>query len=106
MTELPEKIGKYKVLSLIARGGMGAVYKAVHPTLKREVVIKKLTLRGNASVRERFKREAKILLDLKNDHIVHMYDYFTEGSSHYIVLEFVDGMSLDVLLKKKKIFSN
>jgi serine/threonine-protein kinase len=35
-----------------------------------------------------------------------MYDYFTEGSSHYIVLEFVDGMSLDVLLKKKKTFSN
>ncbi|MDR2901070.1 MAG: serine/threonine protein kinase [Treponema sp.] len=106
MEELPEKIGKYKVHSLIARGGMGAVYKAVHPTLKREVVIKKLTLRGNASVRERFKREAKILLDLKNDHIVHMFDYFTEGSSHYIVLEFVDGMSLDVLLKKKSHFSN
>jgi serine/threonine-protein kinase len=106
MAELPESIGKYKVLALVARGGMGAVYKALHPTLKREVVIKKLTLRGDMSVRERFKREAKILLDLKNDHIVHMFDYFTEGSSHYIVLEFVDGMSLDVLLKKKNHFSN
>jgi serine/threonine-protein kinase len=106
MAELPESIGKYKVLALVARGGMGAVYKALHPTLKREVVIKKLTLRGDVSVRERFKREAKILLDLKNDHIVHMFDYFTEGSSHYIVLEFVDGMSLDVLLKKKNHFSN
>ncbi len=100
MAEIPETIGKYKIISLLARGGMGAVYKAIHPTLRRHVVIKKLTLRRNAAVRERFKREAKILLDMKNEHIVHMYDYFTEGSSHYIVLEFVDGMSLDVLLKR------
>ncbi len=106
MAELPEMIGKYKVLALVARGGMGAVYKAVHPTLRREVIIKKLTFRGNPSVKERFKREAKILLDMKNEHIVHMYDYFIEGSSQYIVLEFVDGMSLDVLLKKKGTFSN
>ncbi|MDR2897543.1 MAG: serine/threonine protein kinase, partial [Spirochaetaceae bacterium] len=106
MADLPETIGKYKILSLIARGGMGAVYKAVHPTLRRQVVIKKLTIRGNSAVKERFKREAQILLDMNNEHIVHMYDYFTEGSYHYIVLEFVDGMSLDVLLKKKKTFSN
>lgn len=84
---------------------MGAVYKALHPTLKRHVIIKKLTIRGNAAITERFKREAQILLDLNNPHIVHFYDYFKEGSAHYIVLEFVDGMSLDVLLKKKTRFS-
>ena len=57
MTALPDKIGKYKIVSLVARGGMGAVYKALHPTLKRHVIIKKLTIRGNAAITERFKRE-------------------------------------------------
>lgn len=105
MADFPEKIGKYRIVSLVAKGGMGAVYKALHPTLKRHVIIKKLTIRGNAAITERFKREAQILLDLNNPHIVHFYDYFREGSSHYIVLEFVDGMSLDVLLKRKTRFS-
>lgn len=105
MSTLPDKIGKYKIISLVARGGMGAVYKALHPTLKRHVIIKKLTIRGNAAVTERFKREAQILLDLNNPHIVHFYDYFKEGSAHYIVLEFVDGLSLDKLLKRKTRFS-
>lgn len=101
----PESIGKYKIQSLVAKGGMGAVYKAVHPTLKRNVIIKKLTIRGNASITERFKREAQILLDFNDPHIVHLFDYFKEGTSHYIVLEYVDGMSLDVLLKKRRYLS-
>ena len=101
MSDLPAEIGKYKIVSEIARGGMGIVYKAVHPSLKRHVIIKKLSIRGNNSIKERFKREAQILLDLNNPNIVHLFDYFTEGPYHYIVLEFVDGMSLDKLLKKQ-----
>lgn len=101
MADVPEFIGKYKIVSLVARGGMGAVYKAVHPTLKRYVILKKLTIRGNAVITERFKREARILLDFNDPHIVHLFDYFKEGQAHYIVLEYVDGVSLDVLLKKR-----
>lgn len=101
----PETIGKYKIQGLIAKGGMGAVYKAMHPTLKRNVILKKLTIRGNTAITERFKREAQILLDFNDPHIVHLFDYFKEGSSHYIVLEYVDGMSLDVLLKKRRYLS-
>jgi len=102
---IPEKIGKYPVESLIARGGMGAVYKALHPELKRAVIIKKLTLRGNASAAERFKREARILLDLNHPHVVHLHDYFQDERSRYLVMEYVDGMSLDRLLKRKGRFS-
>lgn len=105
MADLPETIGKYKIVSEIARGGMGIVYKAIHPSLKRHVIIKKLSIRGNNSIKERFKREAQILLDLNNPNIVHLFDYFTEGPYHYIVLEFVDGMSLDKLLKKQVVLS-
>ena len=102
MAILPESIGKYKIISVVAVGGMGTVYKAVHPSLKREVIIKKLMLKnGNATIRERFKREARILLDLSSPYIVRMFDYFSEGRSDYIVLEFVDGMSLDKLIEKQ-----
>jgi len=105
MTGIPETIGKYKIVSLVAKGGMGAVYKAVHPSLRRYVIIKKLTIRGNASITERFKREAQILLDCNDPRIVHLFDYFQEGSSRYIVLEYVDGMSLDILIKKRRYLS-
>jgi serine/threonine protein kinase len=100
-SEVPEMIGKYKVLSLVAQGGMGAVYKAVHPSLKRNVVIKKLTARGSTIARERFKKEAQILLDMQSPFIVHVFDYFTEGPYRYIVEEFVDGMAFNDIIKKE-----
>ena len=97
-----ETIGKYKNCTKIATGGMGAVYLATHPELKRKVVIKKLILKsGGAAIRERFKREARILSELSSPYVVRMFDYFTEGRANYIVLEFVDGMSLDKLIEKQ-----
>jgi serine/threonine protein kinase len=100
--KIPESIGKYKVRELLAQGGMGAVYAAEHPTLERTVIIKKLTLRGSADVRERFRREAQIMMDLRNDAIVDVYDHFREGSFYYIVLEYVDGVSLDRLIRERR----
>jgi len=99
--EFPPVIGKYKVLGIIAKGGMGVVYKALHPSLKRYVVIKKMTARGKSGNAERFKKEAQILLDLQSPYIVHLFDYFTEGSYRYMVEELVDGAALDALLKKQ-----
>lgn len=97
-----ETIGKYKNCTKIATGGMGAVYLATHPELKRKVVIKKLILKsGGAAIRERFKREARILSELSSPYVVRVFDYFTEGRANYIVLEFVDGMSLDKLIEKQ-----
>ncbi len=106
MSDIPAMIGKYKVLELVAQGGMGTVYKALHPSLKREIILKKLSIRGNVSVRERFKREAQILLDLQCPYIVHVFDYFVEGAYHYIALEYVDGMSLDKLIAKQVALPN
>jgi hypothetical protein len=107
MDKKPAKtIGKYELVGKIAQGGMGAVYKAKHPTLNRFVLLKKLTLRGGSQLVERFKREARIMMDIKHDHIVHVYDHFKEGSSYYIVEEFVDGVSLEALLRKQRYLSN
>lgn len=106
MAEKAEKaeveIGKYKIIGLLAKGGMGAVYKAKHPTLNRTVILKKLTIKGNPQFIERFKREAKIMMDFKHDNIVTVYDHFKEGNSYYIVLEYVDGFSLDELIKRER----
>jgi len=101
--EFPPFIGKYKISGIVAKGGMGVVYKAIHPSLKRYVVIKKFTARGrgSSSNAERFKREAQILLDLQSPYIVHLFDYFTEDRFRYMVEELVDGMSCDKLIKKQ-----
>lgn len=106
MAKIPESIGKYKITAEIARGGMGAVYKAVHPTLKRNVILKKLILKGSATVTERFKREARIMMDFKNDHIVNVYDHFKQGSFYNIVLEYVDGVALDRLIRQERYLPN
>ena len=99
--EFPQMIGKYKILGIIAKGGMGIVYKAIHPSLKRYVIIKKLTARGKSGNAERFKKEAQILLDLQSPYIVHLFDYFTEAGYRYMVEELVDGLALDGLIKKQ-----
>ncbi|MCR5613719.1 serine/threonine-protein kinase [Treponema sp.] len=101
--ETPAMIGKYRVVNKIAQGGMGVVYKAVHPSLKRDVVIKKMTMRSNQMAKERFKKEAQILLDMQSPYIVHLFDYFTEGPYRYMVEEYVDGLALDKLIKKQTI---
>ena len=99
--EFPPMIGKYKVTGIIAKGGMGVVYKAIHPSLKRYVVIKKMTARGKSTNGERFKKEAQILLDMQSPYIVHLFDYFTEGGYRYMVEELVDGAALDKLIEKQ-----
>jgi eukaryotic-like serine/threonine-protein kinase len=102
MAKQPENIDKYSEVSLIARGGMGAVYKATHPTLNRPVILKKLTLRGKSSFAERFRREARILMDFRHDDIVTVFDHFKQGSSYYIVMEYVEGASLEDLIKEHR----
>ncbi len=106
MAKGPDKIGKYKIIELLAQGGMGAVYKGLHPTLERPVILKKLTLRGNPDFAERFRREARILMDFRNDNIVDVYDHFKEGRSHYIVLEYIDGLSVEQLIQRERYLPN
>ncbi|MCQ2576590.1 MAG: serine/threonine protein kinase [Treponema sp.] len=101
--DFPPMIGKYKIQGIVAKGGMGVVYKAIHPSLKRYVVIKKMTAKGNQANAERFKKEAQILLDLQSPYIVHLFDYFTEGSFRYMVEELVDGLALDNLISKETV---
>lgn len=101
----PESIGKYKIEGILAKGGMGVVYRSTHPTLNKPVIIKKLTARKNSTNIKRFVQEAKILGELQNPNIVNFYDIFTEGNAYYIVEELVDGMAVDKILQKQTALS-
>ncbi|MBN1496521.1 MAG: serine/threonine protein kinase [Spirochaetes bacterium] len=96
------KVGKYAITGRIARGGMGEILKARHPTLNKDVILKRLAFSAKGAVIERFKREAQLQIDFRNDNIVQVYDHFKEGLSYYIVMEYVDGISLDALIEKHR----
>ena len=76
MPPLPEKIGKYEILSELGRGAMGTVYKARDPVLDREVAIKTMSeeLLADQEMRERFFREAKSAAQLQHTNIVTIYE--------------------------------
>jgi eukaryotic-like serine/threonine-protein kinase len=102
----PKSIGKYTVIGKLAQGGMGAIYKAKHPTLNKYIILKQLIIKKSASIIERFRREATLMLDLRSEHIVQVYDHFKENSSYFIAMEYVDGISLEKLIEDKRHLSN
>jgi tetratricopeptide (TPR) repeat protein len=97
---LPKTIGKYAVLGRIGVGAMGVVYKCAQPGLNRPVAIKVLTSSKHnlTDVLPRFQREARAASRLNHPSVVQVYDIGTEGELHYIVMEYVDGWSLDKLI--------
>jgi predicted Ser/Thr protein kinase len=101
VSRIPQHIDKYRILEQIAEGGMGVIYKAEHPTLGRPVILKRLTFAGGEDAAARFRREARIMMSFRNDAIVDVHDHFRSGSSWYIVMEYVDGMSLDALIRAR-----
>jgi len=97
---LPRTIGKYTVHARIGVGAMGVVYKCSQPGLNRPVAVKVLTSSKHAlgDVLPRFQREARAASRLNHPSVVQVYDIGTEGELHFIVMEFVDGWSLDKLI--------
>ncbi|MHC4598817.1 MAG: serine/threonine-protein kinase, partial [Planctomycetota bacterium] len=93
-----DTLGPYKILSEIGRGGMGVVYKAVQPELKRTVALKVLIAGEDASDEAiaRFHREAESVAKLgHHPHIVPVYDIGRSGNLHYFAMHFVEGRPLD-----------
>ena len=83
------------VNSLVARGGVGAVYEAVQPSLGRRVAIKVLLdASSDPEQAERFKREGQAVVRLIHDNIVTVHDFAYEGKQAYLVMELVPGETL------------
>jgi serine/threonine protein kinase len=96
------KLKQYKLLGQIGKGGMSSVYLAEHEVMKRRVAIKVLPLNrvNDASYLERFRLEARAVARLDDPNIVRAYDIDSEGSTHYIVMEYVDGQDLHQLVSQ------
>lgn len=101
---IPQKIGKYTILERIGRGGMGYVYRAHDPILKRDVALKTMLkdVSDDEELRNRFMREAQSAGGLRHPNIVTIYDLGEdETGCPYIAMEFLTGTDLEHLIKTK-----
>jgi dienelactone hydrolase len=96
------QLGPYRILDLLGGGGMGEVYKATDTRLGRTVAIKVLQgrLAESAAHRERFEREARLISQLNHPHICTLHDVGTDQGAHYLVMEYVEGMTLESRLRQ------
>jgi len=97
-------LGRYKLLKELGRGGMGAVFQAEHATLKRIVALKVMApqlLQDDRAV-ARFHREIHAAAALDHPNIVAAYDAESVGETHFLVMEYVPGETLEDLVRGEK----
>jgi eukaryotic-like serine/threonine-protein kinase len=96
------KLGPYEIIAPLGAGGMGEVYRARDPRLERDVAIKVLpaNLSADPSLRQRLEREAKAVSGLSHPNICTMYDIGHQDGTDYLVMELVDGETLERRLTK------
>jgi serine/threonine-protein kinase len=96
-------VENYKVVSVLGEGGMGIVYKAFDIKLERFVALKVLNQTGslNTNFVERFKREAKNQAKLNHPNIVSVYGFTEQNGILGIVMEYVEGETLEKLITRK-----
>ena len=96
------KLGPYEIVSALGAGGMGEVYRAKDTRLDRTVAVKILPehLAQNTEAKQRFEREARSISSLNHANICALYDVGTQDSTSYLVMEFVQGETLEARLQK------
>jgi len=99
------RIPGYEVLRVIGQGGMGVVYAAVQQSLQRPVAIKILAphLESHTEVISRFVREIHLMTRLTHPNIVDIYDAGVTDGRHYYVMEYIDGLSLERIIRKHRV---
>jgi serine/threonine-protein kinase len=110
---LPKSIGRYEILRLLGRGGMGEVYLATDSALGRQVAIKILppALQSDAKMRGRFMNEARAVAALNHPNVITIHDLATTdahdtgfpGGALYLVLEYLEGEGLDEIMDKRRL---
>src|SRR5580658_6292273 len=98
-----ELIDHYRVLELVGRGAMGVVYKALDLNLERQVAIKVMSAeaRSDPEYVERFRQEARMQGALNHPNIALLFDYFVHDGAPVAVMEFIDGESLEQLIRRR-----
>src|SRR5262245_38768985 len=92
-------VGRYKIEARLCRGGMGEVYRALDPTLRRRVAVKFLFTKAGAVEEARVLREARAAAGLSHPNIVAVHDAGVIDGVCYIVMELIEGQSLRQLLR-------
>jgi serine/threonine-protein kinase len=105
-----KKIGKYDILSILGKGAMGIVYKALDPDINRKVAIKTIRFdlaseeTDTEEIMERFMREAQAAGKLTHPNIITIFDVGREEDLTYIVMQLIEGPSLQRLIAQGEKF--
>ena len=101
-----KELGSYRLVDRLGIGGMGEVWRAEHRLLAREAAVKLVRADALADpryaprIRERFRREAQTLASMRSRHTIALYDYgVTEDGTFFYVMELLDGVDLDNLVR-------
>ena len=96
-----QTLGRYQITEHLGRGGMAEVYKAYQPSLDRYVAIKVMHafLADDPDFLTRFEREAKVVATLRHSNIVQVYDFDVANGQYYMVMEYIDGVTLKSMLE-------
>jgi len=114
LNETPTKLkalGRYQILGTLGRGAMGHVYKGIDPAINRPVALKTIRLdfvndpQEMEELKERLYREAQAAGKLSHPNIVTIYDVGSDGSLQYIAMEYLEGQTLEQMIKKKAKFN-
>ena len=100
--DVGSRIGPYEVISLLGHGGMGRVYLARDTRLNRTVALKVLAVEraGHPEAQERLRREARAIASLNHPHICALYDFGTIEGADYLVMEHLEGETLEMRLTR------
>jgi tRNA A-37 threonylcarbamoyl transferase component Bud32 len=96
--------GRYHILEVIGLGGAGTVYKALDARLQKVVALKMLShhFTHDAEFKRRFQQEALVMAPLNHPNIVQVYDYGEADGLSYLVMEYIEGTSLEHFLSERK----
>jgi hypothetical protein len=100
---IPERIGKYRIVECLGRGGQGAVFRAVHPELGRDVVVKWAAGGLAPELHGRLVEEGRILARLDDPGLVRVFDVDSHAGRPFVVFEYVVGQSLAELRRRQRL---
>lgn len=90
---------RYHIVRHLGQGGMGAVYEAIDERVSAIVAVKETLIGGDEEARKAFRREAELLANLRHPSLPRVMDYFSEGESSFLVMDFIPGSDLLELLQ-------
>ncbi len=98
---IPERFGEFRILGELGRGGMGVVYRAEDPNLKREIAIKVMLPQyaANPDAKARFVREARSQAKVEHEHVAAIFHVAEHAGVPYLVMPLLKGMTLQAAIK-------